>query len=636
MADMIPESISTNSMATPGEKRVFKLLREALLPDEDYIVWYEPKPLDRFTDFVVWSQYDGLMVVEVKDWRISQIKHTNPQQFKGTFYGNVETNEMNPLRQARDVANQLKTQLSKIPSFIHPEGELKNKLKFPIGHSVIFTNITRNQAQTRGMLNNQILGENQALFNDDLNFDPDDKTERRDFIAKIKQAFTVKFGFDPLNYGDIKALRYALFPEVRVNVSQIRKLRTAKDEEMLKTLDLSQEQTAKSLGEGHRILKGVAGSGKSLVLACRAKYLRQLHPDWRLLVVCYNISLRQYLKELIRISGHKHAEENIDIYHFHGLVKELTNANLSRVNAEKNDDYDKRVGEILKGRIAMGTVNKGIYNAILVDEGQDFTTEWVQGLSSLLNENSDSFLFCYDPAQNVFGRKKPNWKTAGLKVQGKKPTELKKSYRNTIEILDVATRFSKMKKVVLSYDNEDAIDNVLFPELAIDRHGSLPILQQSNSSEEQIHYILNDINDKISSKEVVWSDIGVIVATADTNKELQSSFEREFINKFGSDKLYWATRDRNAKINLDIFSPTVKLLTVESSKGLEFRIVFFLGVDNMPRIGREEDSERKLVYVGMTRAQDLLYILFRNRNNFINEIEDAVRNVGTEVGTSKG
>src|SRR5690606_14774208 len=150
---------------------------------------------------------------------------------------------------------------------------------------VVFTNISRKQAEEKGLLvNNQILGDNQTIFSDDLSFDIDNKDECRNFISKLKQTFTVKYYFDPLSYNDLKSLRFAIFPEVRVNVSKIRKLRTEKDEELLKTLDLEQEKTAKSLGEGHRILKGVAGSGKTLVLACRVKYLKQIHPDWKILI----------------------------------------------------------------------------------------------------------------------------------------------------------------------------------------------------------------------------------------------------------------------------------------------------------------------------------------------------------------
>lgn len=632
MAEMIPESISTNTMATAGEKRVFKILRDALHSDEENIVWYEPKALNRYTDFIVWSQDSGLLVIEVKDWGISQITSVTPEHFKGTFYGGVEKTEHNPLSQARVVSNQIKGQLQKIPSFIHIDGDYKNKLKFPVGHCAIFTNITRQQAESKGLLNNQILGENQALFADDLDFDTDDRNKCKDFSFKLRRALTFKFRFDPLGYNELKSLRFAIFPEVRVNVGQIRqKLRTSKDEDLLKTLDLQQEQTAKSLGEGHRVLKGVAGSGKSLVLACRAKYLHQLHPEWNILVVCYNISLRQYLNQLIKLSGIPDNEDNdenkIKVRHYHSLVKELTGANLSKKEKETNEDYDKRVGEILKNQIALDKVKKGSYQAILMDEGQDFITEWVQGLTQLLDEKTDSLLFCFDLAQNVFGRKRPNWKTAGMKVQGKKPTELKQSYRNTVEILLTATKFAKMEVPIIT-DNDESLDQMLFPELATNRHGDLPKLIKKNSVEEEISYVLGEIDQLIKNEGLMFSDIGVLLAS--NEKNLPILFEKAFLNKFGDGNLYWATKDRDSKVNLDIFSPTTKIMTVESSKGLEFRAVFFIGVDTMPRASRDEEAERRLAYVGMTRAQDNLYILHKTQNGFVAEIESAI-NAAKEI-----
>jgi superfamily I DNA/RNA helicase len=242
------------------------------------------------------------------------------------------------------------------------------------------------------------------------------------------------------------------------------------------------------------------------------------------------------------------------------------------------------------------------------------------GLFQLLNENTDSLLFCYDFEQNVFGRKRPIWAQSGFKVKGKKPTELKKSYRNTVEILQVATKFKKIENRILLPD-DDLLDVNLFPEIATDRHGELPKIKFFSSDIEVIEFVINEIDTLVKSELCSYSDIGILYTNGITFPNL---FEQKFISKYGQNKLYWATRDRVSKLNLDISSPSVKLLTVESCKGLEFRILFFIGLEELPKNDRNEDAERSLAYVGMTRAQDLLYILSTSNSGYVSEIVEII------------
>ena len=68
------------------------------------------------------------------------------------------------------------------------------------------------------------------------------------------------------------------------------------------------------------------------------------------------------------------------------------------------------------------------------------------------------------------------------------------------------------------------------------------------------------------------------------------------------------------KVLLDVTAETVKLSTIESAKGMEFQIVFLVGLEMLPRGDRDEPSERSLAYVGMTRTQDALYVRYCQRN----------------------
>ncbi|MBC8253184.1 MAG: ATP-binding domain-containing protein [Ardenticatenia bacterium] len=86
----------------------------------------------------------------------------------------------------------------------------------------------------------------------------------------------------------------------------------------------------------------------------------------------------------------------------------------------------------------------------------------------------------------------------------------------------------------------------------------------------------------------------------------------------------------------DIFENDIKVVTINSAKGLEFPVVFLAGLHEgeLPRRLNQEDpeelqaglrTERRLMYVGMTRAASRLYLVCRqdDRSRFVDEIEPA-------------
>jgi superfamily I DNA/RNA helicase len=301
-------------------------------------------------------------------------------------------------------------------------------------------------------------------------------------------------------------------------------------------------------------------------------------------------------------------------------VKHLTGANLKQLQSESQEQWDARIGAILRREIAKGNVATR-YDAILIDEGQDFAFEWLQSLTDLLNEQSDSLLLCLDPAQNIFGRK-VTFKSVGIKVQGKKPILLKKSYRNTAEILALARTFSKVSQTgeIDSDDSPDDVplDSVLFP-LDVDRHGDPPLIVKDKTPFDQIVFILDYIDQYIASGECSWCDIGVLYTTKFYDN-FANNFAEAFTGRFGADKLYWISESHETKTALDVSSESVKLSTIESAKGMEFRVVFLVGLEILPRTEREEASERSLAYVGLTRAQDALFVLGKENKGFFSEI----------------
>ena len=70
-------------------------------------------------------------------------------------------------------------------------------------------------------------------------------------------------------------------------------------EDIIKVMDREQERVAEHLGWGYRMLRGVAGSGKTLVLTHRARHLHRLFPNYRILLLCYNRLLANALRLMV-------------------------------------------------------------------------------------------------------------------------------------------------------------------------------------------------------------------------------------------------------------------------------------------------------------------------------------------------
>jgi hypothetical protein len=86
-------------------------------------------------------------------------------------------------------------------------------------------------------------------------------------------------------------------------------------EDVIRVMDVRQERLAKSLGRGHRVIRGVAGSGKTVVLVARAKLLSQWYPNDRILVTCFTRALASLLRH------HLEAFENVEVVHLHKLIR---------------------------------------------------------------------------------------------------------------------------------------------------------------------------------------------------------------------------------------------------------------------------------------------------------------------------
>ena len=70
------------------------------------------------------------------------------------------------------------------------------------------------------------------------------------------------------------------------------------------------------------------------------------------------------------------------------------------------------------------------YDAVLIDEGQDFEADWLRLVSLLINADTQSLLLVEDRAQTIYQRKRSYLQDTGLSFQGRSKV-LSINYRNT-------------------------------------------------------------------------------------------------------------------------------------------------------------------------------------------------------------
>lgn len=612
---VIPRSISTTEYATLGEKKLHKIFVDLYSDSEDVYVWYEPPALTPagsrdssrkvFTDFIIFSQSYGILNLEVKDWRMDKIKKVDKNHWDIEVRPGVIEKKDSPLEQSRRCAYAIKDKLVSEPQLTHQAGGYKGKPLFPFGYGVVLANIERHELE-KGDDIEGIAPKNQFLYKDDLDFDVASRDDRLSFEKRLREMFTHPYNFDSLSYSKLKVLRKTIWPELEIPP------RPAVSGTLfdLRVLDMQQEEFARSLGGGHHLIKGVVGSGKTIVLAYRARYLHNLRRDWKILFVCYNKSLKNYLEAILNNLLDDDQKNNIEVFYFHELVFRKTGESTAMKNGETDEEWDRRLGLILNYAAVNKKIKGGQYDAILIDEAQDFSTEWLRGVRSLLG-NNDILTIAYDPAQEVWPRKRV-WKDAGIDVVGgRRSRPLKQSYRNTNEILRLAVNFQGYQEYLT--EDLDDIETPAIPE-EVERHGEKVTIQGFKSYTDVFAEVKNRIAAIVKSGKYSYKDIGIITCSVPSDDVQAFTKQKEIPVR---SLLQSSTRKQ-----FSMYEDTVKLITVESSKGLEWKVVFFLGIDSLPRKGRNVKHERNIIYIGITRAQELLHIYFAKETPYIVELKE--------------
>jgi hypothetical protein len=342
--------------------------------------------------------------------------------------------------------------------------------------AAVFPNLSRDEAV--GMKLDGVLDLDRCLFNPELDAAVDGVG------AGLLRALARMLGSSlpaPLSPAQVDHLRGLIDPSLVINrISRAAPddpglaFRPPSGDELVRVLDRKQEALAKSLGEGHRIIRGVAGSGKTLVLVYRARLVAGANPNKRYLVTCFTKTLAGQLRAILADLP------NVTVLHLDGLMARVIREAGLRLPTGNGYDAD-RVAEQAKLALARGGPR---YHGVFLDEAQDFGTPALQFVVQLLDPESHDLVIAADAAQNIF-RRRFGWKQAGIQAQGRTRI-LRTNYRNTAPILDFAYRFLTAGAVDADElpDLED--ETTVIPPEAAQRQGPAPQVQLTASPSQTI------------------------------------------------------------------------------------------------------------------------------------------------------
>jgi superfamily I DNA and RNA helicase len=404
-----------------------------------------------------------------------------------------------------------------------------------------------------------------------------------------------------------------------------------------KNLSLEQQELSRLPVGGHpRVVRGVAGSGKSVVLANMvARYLRRRLAELsesaesqspRVGVVCFNKALVPFL--LARIGDalgddFEKAKECLTSSHFERLVRSLPMPYVSfdeASGAERATYYRRELADLAQRDATK--YNSVLFDAIFVDEGQDFLPEEHQLLLDLVRPEPTTsekpLIIFYDNAQNVYARPQPTWSTIGIDVaRGDRTRVMKQGFRNSRQILEVAFNVLYGSQATSAVRTRTFLDvdtlraNSLITETPgyvkvhfAEREGEAPVIRSFSSQSEKLAWIAEEIKRLVVQEYVRVSDILVLFRTDYGFKKLPTLITEKLgpQNIKGFLRVYGQSPDKDSYLFRE---DHLTLSTVASAKGYDAPVVFLADVDRYQ--GTPED--RALFYVGATRAKYLLYLL---------------------------
>ncbi|NIC41149.1 AAA family ATPase [Aquabacterium sp. A08] len=351
----------------------------------------------------------------------------------------------------------------------------------------------------------------------------------------------------------------------------------------------------------NRVIHGVAGSGKTMLLGYRAEHLAkaQTAASKPILILCYNEPLA---RQIARVMVAKGIADRVHAVHFHKWCYAQLKAYGQEMPANNQPVSDKMadmVQRVITG-VDRRQIPSGQYQAVLIDEGHDFAPEWLRLVVQMVDPATNSLLVLYDDAQSIYERtqkKNFSFKSVGIQAQGR-TTILKINYRNTRQILLTA---SLVAADLLTAEDKDDDGVPLLKPVSCGRDGKnvtyRPLIVRLPTLREEVAQVA-ELLATAHREGHAWADMAILCRHWSEMDVCAAALRQRRLPH----------QVRKGTGQFDPGADSIKVMTMHVSKGLEFPVVALVGVGHMPTPGEDEREEARLFYVGATRATQRLVI----------------------------
>lgn len=540
--DRLPEYVLQDHKRS-AERKVYEHLRH--LSDAYHVfysvAWLSRRPNgslnDGEADFVIAHPNKGIMVLEIKGGSISYDGDTG-QWYSTDRYGDTHQIK-DPVEQARRNKHALFRKLQELPGWTNEW--------LTLAHAVVFPDIISPRAQLKPDLPSEII------------IDHND-------IENINGAIDRVFGYfthPESRKGALGIKRLTLVTNLLANSFYLRTplgVELTAEDERLVELTEQQMRILDVLNRQRRVaIEGCAGSGKTMLAIEKARRLAK--ENEKVLLTCFNWALADYLNERVGAG--------VTVKHFHGLCKEMgKKANIKGIPPVGQEYYDIYLPEMLEDAILEIGAQ---YDAIIVDEGQDFRREWLYTLLALLHDPDHGiFYFFFDDNQNIY-----HGFEHISEIISQPPYPLTVNCRNTQQIHQLVASF---------HPSGDRLECLGPP-------GHRPERIPYTSDSEMLRKLRQKLHELINHEMIAPEDIAILTPKGERRTTLIDGL------RLGN---FQVSRSR------PILPNQIWTTTIHAFKGLERKVIIMAEVDE-----KAHHDIGKLFYVGCSRARTYLVLLYQ-------------------------